>query len=230
MSHINTESDIWNEILSFYKEKKETYIKNTPPNPKGDRYGFTLDDPLSLDDVEVFERRMGIQLPKDFKTYITKVSSEIFVSSYPLVISLWLEDEELPKPCLIPKDTEMIYEGNVCGHADDNWKDCTDDCPTIWDGMMSIGDGGCSFSDYIVVDKNSSHYGEVWWSTGDYVSKQKDSFMEYITYNMPQAKKERDDKHNKWKKENPKEALTSFALAYNFLRIDSGLPSLKYSK
>lgn len=215
--------DIWDIILSFYKEKKETWFNNRKKNSS------ELSPPFSLDEVEVFERKMGIQLPKDFKTYITKISSEIFVSSYPRQISLWLENDGVRKPCLIPKDTELIDEGYVCGHADDKWKDCTDECPTIWDGMMAVGDGGCAFADYIVVDKNSSHYGEVWWSTGDKVSKQKDTFMEYITYDMPHTKKERDEKHNKWKKENPQEAMTTFAISYNFMRINSGLPSLKYS-
>lgn len=196
MTLSNNEID---KLKSFYNNKKKVFansinytkyswtkgpdgktVTERSGEPYGERYGYTLKEPYSLEKVEEFEKFHNIILDSDLKDYLTKISREIYVYSYPEVFCLTLTDIGT---CQIPEDTTFI-ESCIENHNENCSKDCDeDDCwLSMTDGMIDIGEGGCSFSHAIVLKGN--HQGTTWYCDGDYVNKNGNSFREYIFKNV----------------------------------------------
>lgn len=184
------------KMLNFhYKKKKEKIAKQIkytkysysigPDGTKlleksgeeeGKRYGYTLKDPYTSEEVEEFEKNQSIKLDSDLKDYLIKVSREIYVYAYPEIVYLSKNDIGT---CQIPED-KTFYNQVIENHKSDCIEDCDNDECYIdsTDGMLYIGEGGCSFSHQMVVKGN--HLGSVWYCDGDDVSLKTKTFREYI--------------------------------------------------
>ena len=57
-----------------------------------------------------------------------------------------------------------------------------DERPNIVDGMITIGNGGCSFSELIVI--KGTHSGSIWYCDGEACRKTHATFIDYITKDM----------------------------------------------
>jgi len=96
----------------------------------GFSYGFGLADPYKELEISDYERRLSLQtqglcikLPRQLRDHLTKVSRELQVGSYPLVFSLWVDEEDKWVPATKPEEFD----------------DSTDDIGE----MFYVGDGGC---------------------------------------------------------------------------------------
>lgn len=178
------------EVKAYYSHlkrkwsQKDSYYK--PSRKLGEEYGYELKEPYTLEEVEEYERTMGYTLPAPLKEYLTLVSCELFVSYYPYVFNL-----EKDKANILCDNIFFLKEGEKIsidfeGACENN--DCWCD-----DGMECIGEDGCSFDDFIVV--NGPQKGSVWNSDGDNLYKKYENFIEYIKSGMNNY----DDPHSTFK-------------------------------
>lgn len=178
----------WNTIKEFYSNKPVHY------NTGEERKQFPLPQPYTEQQIFDFETKHNIKLPEELRSYLTCVSREFRTSSYPHTVKL----EYYSEKCMIPLN-ETIFDDK--GDEYD-----------FTSGMIQIGDGGCSFSDWIVV--NGNHYSSVWHCNGDCMYKDKKSLLEYL---LPEFKMNTDFD------------LIVTAKSYEILRIMAGIPSLNYT-
>jgi hypothetical protein len=206
----------WNEVRDFYRKKKMDWAKKTSyytdkngGHPEwgtlsGDDEpaGYDLKPPYTLEEVDALEQSQGITLPVDLKTYLTTVSRELFVTSYPMVFSLraTIEGE-----FNVPAEKRYWDFGNCLLHPND---DCTCVKDMTTGGTLEIGDGGCTDTDLIVLKGATHYYGSVWRVGGDSVYHSYPTFWEYVYEPIKREKR-------------PAMApsLEQYAVAYNQLRF-----------
>jgi hypothetical protein len=118
-------------VRNYYSNKKKEFAnrKTYYSDGKlwGDTYGFDLSEPYSVEEVETFEISNKLQLDPNFKKYLTEISKELFVYSYPIIFKLL--------------GTSLFNDDN------------TNNCDDLY---VIIGDGGCSFSDVMYVKGNKT--------------------------------------------------------------------------
>lgn len=124
--------------------------------------------PYIAAEIAAYHARQSHRLPPELCWYLENVSREMLLYCHPVLFALG-DTFDLGK-CVIPADRTYW-----------NWDDVDDDhTQDLVDGMMRVGDGGCSFSSEIVVDPDSPHYGSVWDSDGDMVCFEHASFVDYL--------------------------------------------------
>lgn len=191
-------------VLKYYKDKKESYAQSLdnyrPQRKRGEKYGYTLAEPFTEFEVSMFELQNDVSLDPNFRIYLTKISKEVFIGSYPSII-------QLPQKigmCKIPEDKTFYSYSYLNDDEDDN------------EGVITIAENGCTSSDVIIV--KGTHKGEVWRVVDDETkSKSENTFMEFLM--KPFMKKEPLESLS---------SLESIANAYHILRIFSGMGGLKY--
>jgi len=236
----------WEEIRDYYRQKKEVWAKGKSyyqGHPEwgtekifgsDEPAGYELKAPYTVEEVECYEETLGVKLPADLKTYLTEVSRELFVASYPMIFSLHasgpLKNEfKLPEEksywcydnCLIHGAYPQLPEPH---HEDNDYGSC--DCEENWTGGMErVGEGGCTDTDLLVI--KGTQVGTVWCvgSGGDSLHRSYDSFWDYI-YSPIKREKDREERRNR---SLTTEELMGTAQALDFLRCMSGLPGLYYS-
>lgn len=228
----------WDEIRDFYREKKQRWAKGKSyyTNKDGEHpewgtlsvcggdepAGYELKPPYSAQEVEDYESRCQIVLPADLKTYLTEVSRELHVTSYPLVFSL--RGDGPIGEFKVPEDKKMWDFGDCLIHG--HWTVCEaagedcDETTEVTDGTVVIGEGGCTDVDWMVV--KGTHYGSVWrvGNGGDALFHDCNTFWDYI-YKPIQRENERN-------RPMTEHDLASMAQVYNFLRIMGGVGGLSY--
>jgi hypothetical protein len=182
------------KIKTFYTNKKIKWADSldyyTPQNKWGERYGYELAKPFTLEEVDEFEKKNCINLPKDFKIYLIQVSKEIFVSMYPTKINLNIdgyshipsneyyfgEEYEKIECCIHGMD---ICDSAIC---------CSENCNVLhydsYGGMIEIGNNGCTYSTTIII--NGIQIGTVWDMDGNGPTGRKiySNFTEYINHKI----------------------------------------------
>ena len=116
--------------------------------------------PYSLNEIKRFEHRNNIQLPNELIIYLTQVSKSLYKSHLEFSIICLHDDTVLQKTCTIDEDDDM-FSINL-------------------DGMMTIREVGCGYTDKIVL--NGKWKGEIWvdYSIADAgCYKINNSFLEY---------------------------------------------------
>ena len=94
---------------SYYENKKIKFANSNYENgykegKYGEKYGFTLEDPMKLETIEKYEHTYNLQLPKRLRNYLLNISSEtIGVYSYKI---------ELDEP-------ELIFIHKIKDHCPD---------------------------------------------------------------------------------------------------------------
>lgn len=151
-----------------------------------------LKDPYTTEEIIEFETANDVELPKGFKLYLTQVSRELVAYSHPheftldtldtrrcdLETSCTFADGEQYTRCCI-NECERNHYGlekcclDTCSHGGDH--------PFPDDGMVKIGEGGCSFGHLMVVRGNQK--GSVW--SADYsdecaIMKIFSNFSDYV--------------------------------------------------
>ena len=157
------------------------YYHNHPTWGSVSSYGFDLKATYAEKDFAA----AGVETMKDehpeLFSYLTTVSREIFVASYPHVFSLGeyaSTMKDTSQECTIPVGETMS--------VDVHWEeymisDTGDDCPYWDDGMVRVGEGGCQDWEGLVLKGN--HRGSVWscYSNDDgYASLRAASFEDYV--------------------------------------------------
>ena len=133
--------------------------------PNGEKYGWELKAPYPEQEIREFEAQCGegFELPADFRTYLTRISREVYGSHYPETVELFLEGS--------------------CPFAEgaDDWlynEECDDDYDK--EGTMWIGVGGCEWNDHIVV--RGTNLGTVWQSSSGGYRLLANTFAEYLQH------------------------------------------------
>ena len=191
-------------VREFYQNKKRTWANTlsdyTPPKPWGEYYGYDLAPPVPIAEIIAYEKLHKFKLPKALKRYLTKVSREIFVDAYPSMITL----PDKPGYCSIPIDEYIITE-------DGDW--------SVTDGMITIGEGVCRFTDCLII--NGIGKGNIWHNDGESLYSKRKTFLEYVMEQL-------DPKPMKPIRLDTSEDLKNLALSINFLLILSGDACLRY--
>jgi hypothetical protein len=228
----------WEEIRDYYSDKKERWAKGKSyyqGNPEwgtlsvfggSEPAGYSLKPPYSIEEVRNYEDTLKIKLPEDLFSYLTTISREILRSSYPMVFSLnatsKLEEEfRLPpekdywsfSDCLVHGNYPQLPEPHT---KENNYGSC--DCDIDWTGgMVSVGEGGCTDTDLIVI--KGTCVGTIWCvgSGGDSLHKSYDSLWDYIYSPIAPPIP------------STPPSLVELASAYNFLRIMGGVGGLSYN-
>ena len=166
---------IYSNIRKMLVKEKERYANTldycTPQRLNGEIYGYTLKDPYTIEEIEKYEKDIDERLPEDLREYLLYVSRELKTYAYPYEFKLYTDIGK----CILPLDetyfsNDEIYE--LTNIAENNtWQDrestnYSDDTA----GMLKIGEGGCSFSYWIVIKGN--HKGTIWYCDGDSISLQ----------------------------------------------------------
>lgn len=154
-------------LKTYYTKKKQTwamtksYYKDKPE--WGTLHGYNLQDSYPESEVIEFESKYNISLESSLRTYLTKVSRETFAGYYPCTIDLYLEGI-----CNIPEDKELVE------NEYDEDKD-------FLEGMMQIGNNGCTDNTYIVV--KGKGVGRLWelGLGGDALFLKYGTFLDYVT-------------------------------------------------
>lgn len=147
MSLLN-ENEI-NLLRDYYVNKKKKFA-NTKSYYDGklwgDMCGFDLSEPYSVEEVETFEMDKNILLDQNFKKYLTLISKELFVYSYPFIFELNFNNDEYDDEYVRIGDggcsfSHVIYlKGNKVG--------------TIWyDDGETMSQMCDNFKEYIINDQ-----------------------------------------------------------------------------
>jgi hypothetical protein len=237
----------WDEIRDYYQVKKLNWAKGKSyyqGNPEwgtqkmfgsNEPSGFYLKPAYTDEEIKKYEETLKINLPEDLRLYLTLVSRELQVTSYPIVFSL---STTLPweGPGFMVPEGKTIWDFDSClehgkypqfpaPHTkENNYGSCECDAdPT--DGRVTVGEGGCTDTDTLVI--KGLHLGSVWrvGCGGDTLFKSYDNFWDYI-YSPIKSEKDREERRNRPMTD---EELVSMTINYNALRIMSGLGGLKYN-
>lgn len=191
----------WSEIKSFYSSKKEkwaltkSYYSGNPiwancssyGHPDG-KYGYILLEPYLEDEIMLYEKRLGIELPTDLHDYLLIVSRELFSGSYPMVFILQDNGNDLTMDIgtfQLPIGTQLWDYGGCIKHGpwDGKMANCTEECEdNACGGMLTISESGCTDQSMIVVKGNEK--GSIWnnGSGGDTLFRSdKKTFYDFIT-------------------------------------------------
>lgn len=181
----------WEDIEKYYSGKKKewasskSYYKDHPEwgsmNMSSDKckYGYELKPCYTEEEVNKFQRVTNIELPQELIYYLTHISRELFLGSYPIIFDIAIS-EPLGN-FNVPIDKEMWYYRDCVEHGSyPQSPECNCKDPT--NGIMLIADGGCTDIDYLVVKGN--HCGEIWCNGGggDFMSShyKYKNFWEYL--------------------------------------------------
>lgn len=160
----------WGPIKQHYQSKKEAWALKSAYFSKGelwgDRYGFTLADPFTRQELDAFQEATGIEMPSDLYEYLVYVSREIFVCLYPVVFSLYTEDIGSFK---VKPEEDWV-------DADDFWDEDAEDY--VDDGTFRVGDDGCAFRDVIVM--RGDQKGSVWAAMDGSYMRRTTTFWDYV--------------------------------------------------
>ena len=145
----------------------------TPSRPKGETYGYTLKDPYRESEIAAYEEAaLGERLPDELRDYLLRVSRELYTSNYPVVFDL---TKTKIGTCGIPDKVDWFDGYGVQEDGDGEGGAFR----RVEDGMATIGDGGCAFSDLIVLKGNRK--GTVWHSDGYTASLSYPSSLQFET-------------------------------------------------
>jgi hypothetical protein len=179
-----------NKIKTFYSNKKTKWAEQSScyssEKKWGEYYGYVLAESYTLAEVEKFEKDKNISLPEDLKIYLTQVSREVFASSYPHTVCLNFGDGDYSHIPLNMNSLDSYYNIDCCVHDIDCVEDkkcCIESCDKLHaymcDGMIRIGNDGCAFNEYIIV--NGIQKGTVWgMDGGDSAHRHYINFTDYI--------------------------------------------------
>jgi hypothetical protein len=100
--------------------------------------------PYGIDEIDAFETKNGIELPEEFKTYLTEVSRSLYKDHLEFSIIELIDDDKMSKPCALESDYAF------------------DDDPDITEcmGMMRVRRIGCGYNHMICL--NGKYRGAVW--------------------------------------------------------------------
>jgi hypothetical protein len=239
IQHYIDDSVVWDEIREYYSHKKMEWAKTK--SYYGDRnkdwgmetrsetnetYSYELKPPYTKVEVANFEKTANIVLPRELVYYLTNISRELFLGSYPRIFNIKLTEEQIGT-FEVPLDKDMWCYGDCPVHGSyDELPDDGCECDDPTDGVVKIADSGCTDVDYLVVKGN--HYGTIWscGGGGDYVYAhyRYKNFWEFLTGPITRRRKKEARKDRQL---TPQE-LRDYALAYRFLRIMSGGGGLHY--
>lgn len=163
----------WSEIKNFYTSKKERWALTKSYYSPNDiwaecssddghpnrKYGYKLLDPYTEEEVILFEKKMGIELPSDLRYYLINVSRELFAGGYPLVFPL--QGGTQIGTFQLPIGTELWNYGGCIIHGkwDGKMESCTEECSE--DRNEPCG-GTMSISDQSVIVVKGNEKGSVW--------------------------------------------------------------------
>ena len=115
------------QVKKFYSLKKEEFAQRTTSGlggqKYGDRYGYTLKPPYTLEEIANWESKLAHPLAQmirlDLIKYLTEVSREFFLTSYPHVFLLHSDNIGV---CRIRPDEKLLeefapltkWEGKLC--------------------------------------------------------------------------------------------------------------------
>jgi len=138
--------------LAFYTALHHQDWFNNPQNQeKIKNYEKVFSRPFKLADIEVLEIKHKVKLPFEFKEYITKISKEIFLGDYPVIIKY--------------EDIENALESKLFDINETN--------------MIKIGEYENNEGDYIFLGKNKN-FGSIWRKQHNEWNLTYASFSEYI--------------------------------------------------
>lgn len=167
----------WGLIKEKVKEKRARYYQNPQwlirHSPDVDMKPSYLPE-----EVEQMCLNNNITLPESLHYYLTHISREIVCNSYQVVFT---GEVDCSGDCNLSDDCKSILKDDVYD------SDYEEEEPDEQNGffklpMAKIGEGGCAYSDYIVLRGNQ--FGTVWRSDEDRYIKTHETFLEYIQCNL----------------------------------------------
>lgn len=185
----------WDEIREKVKERKEkwanegkyysfTFFKDgTKEKSKfkknGENYGFKLKPTYTREEILGMCEKNKITLPESLEYYLTNISREIFCNSYPHTFTGYVYTNQ---PSNIPLSITHFSEDDM---YDSDFEETYKDIKDVKNGeyvipFAQIGEGGCAFSDQIILKGNQ--FGTIWHSNSDSFLKTYDSFQEYLEH------------------------------------------------
>lgn len=226
MKEENTPEKDWKEIRGYYQKYKQQWAKRNSYDKKQPEWGmitvvdgdgpagYKLKPPYSVEEVKEYEAQLGVELPSDFKTYLTEVSRELFVAYYPMIFHLDA-DEPLDSEFRVPSDRQYWVFGDCLDHGR-NSEEC--DCEEWAGGTVQVGEGGCMDEDWLVI--KGTQVGSVWrvGSGGDSLHRHYESFWDYIYEPIKEQKKQITSQGSE-----------TVAMILQCLCIESGISSLTYT-
>lgn len=160
---MHLQSSLKQIMINSRREWAETKDYYTPSKKWGEHpeYGFELKSPYSEEEVIPIKD----VIPADLYWYLTNISRETNVSSYPTTFKIKPISEKIRnKPAPLTKDMNCIREDEV----------------DIGGLMMKIATKGCAFFDAIYIGRDDQ-FGSVWSYLDDNVwVKSSSTFLEYI--------------------------------------------------
>ena len=156
----------WANSESYYSNKKKW----------GEIYGYTIPNPYTKEEVDNVCREKGITLPNDLINYLTKVSSEFFITGYPEKFCLsHLRSKEVFDKINIPitklyfTDDDFYYSEDSEDVDDANANENREKVDTTNKFevsefsycMYSISEDGCAFSNNIYLGAGEMN-GSIW--------------------------------------------------------------------
>jgi HEAT repeat protein len=132
---------------------------------------YQLEQPLSSQEVEAFEKHYGVQLPEDYRAFITSVGHGSKVSRYGGAGPHYglfelgqtvLEQSYLTKPCLLyPRMPYKDWQQQLGFLEQDDISDEDYDhhSNTLFQGLLRVGTQGCTYQTCLVL--TGEHLGRV---------------------------------------------------------------------
>jgi hypothetical protein len=182
----------WQLVKEYYTERKikasKKYILTYKEHIKNDEliYKEYLQPPYSSEEIDKVLQEKGITIPDSLYKYLTLVSREMIVSSYPILFNLkYLPTKLEQEKVNLIYDMYNLYEDDYDDENyiprytsfDNNHHINEDDLNIV---MTVLGDGGCSSYDYLYLG-DGIYYGSVWNRVSDEcLMKIENSFDNYI--------------------------------------------------
>jgi hypothetical protein len=170
---------------SKFANSKSYYNDGTQKWGEDSKYGYELPLPYTEAEIVEFERKNDLTLPADFREYLLKVSREVYCYSYPKRVGLWVDKSESlvgPDIDYVNEETMSDSELEIPGVTMDDNDEST--YKSVSGGMMTIGEGGCTYSHMIMV--KGSQIGTVWYNDGNgpLVMREYKTFTDYLSANL----------------------------------------------
>jgi hypothetical protein len=160
----------------FFKNKKYTWANKLDINKVivwGERYGYDLAEPFVVydsgnkisedEDIDKHLTDKNITIPNSLYAYLTIVSRELFVGSYPMIFSL----NSLPNKFQIDDAMNIIWpEENYGFYEFDESDDNYNNYQMFRNVLVQIGENGCVFDDMIYLG-NDDKFGTIWHCMGE---------------------------------------------------------------
>jgi|APSaa5957512576_1039674.scaffolds.fasta_scaffold93146_2 hypothetical protein len=174
------------QLKSQLNNKKGTFAKRisvySDGHEYGKYYGYTLAEPFTEEEVNKVCQEKGIQLPQELYDYLTKISSELFNSSYPVKFNL----SKIPTSIILSKvnfskNVGYLSEDDFYNESDNSLdQDSKLESNDFYNCLVKVGDNGCVFDDMLYIE-NGTQYGTVWqYQDDDNWLKVSNNIKEYI--------------------------------------------------